>query len=108
MGAARHDRAYLREHLPDWLVVYVFLGIADLAFTLTALRLGAREANPVLDGALDVGLFEFVKISLTLLILCVAYKYRHLKLVENIMQFANAFMAALIVYHVAWLSILVF
>lgn len=102
------DRSYLYEHVPDWLTVYVFLGVADLAFTLTALRLGAREANPFLATTIDLGLFEFVKISLTLLIACIAYRYRSITLVETVMGFANAFMAALIVYHVAWLSILVF
>lgn len=102
------DRAHFREHVPDWLTFYVFLGVADLAFTLTALQLGAREANPFLASTIDVGLFEFVKISLTLLILCICYRFRQKALVQNIMSVANGFMAVLVVYHVAWLSLLVF
>lgn len=102
------ERAHLREHVPDWLTFYVFLGVADLAFTLTALQLGAREANPFLASTIDVGLFEFVKISLTLLILCICYRFRKRPLVQNIMSVANGFMAVLVVYHVAWLSLLVF
>jgi hypothetical protein len=100
--------AHLREHVPDWLTFYVFLGVADLAFTLTALQLGAREANPFLAQTIDLGLFEFVKISLTLLILCICYRFRQRRLVQNVMTVANGFMAVLVVYHVAWLSLLVF
>lgn len=108
MGRTRLDRSHLHEHVPDWLTLYVFLGVSDLAFTLTALQLGAREANPFLNQTISVGLFEFMKISLTLLILCVAFRYRNKPLVCNIMMVANGFMAVLVVYHTAWLSLLVF
>jgi hypothetical protein len=108
MGPGGRDRSHLHEHVPDWLTLYVFLGVSDLAFTLTALQLGAREANPFLNSTIDLGLFEFMKISLTLLILCVAFLYRRKRAVQSVMMFANGLMAVLIVYHTAWLSLLVF
>ncbi len=102
------DQSHMREHVPDWLTVYAFLGISDLAFTLVALQLGAREANPFLAHSIDLGLFEFVKISLTLLVLCICYRYRQSRVIQNVMAVANTFMATLVVYHYACLSLLVF
>lgn len=106
--AAARDRSHWSEHVPDWLTLYVFLGLADLGFTLVAFQLGAKEANPFLSVAQQDGLFEFYKISLTLLILCIAYRLRKRTVIENIMAFANAFMCSLIVYHIASLSLVVF
>jgi hypothetical protein len=103
-----YDQSHMRESVPDWLTVYGFLGISDLAFTLVALQLGAREANPFLAHYIDFGLFEFVKISLTLLVLCICYRFRHSQTIVNVMAVANTFMATLIVYHVSCLSLLVF
>lgn len=88
--------------------MYVFLGMADLGFTLVAFQLGAREANPFLNHVQQDGLFEFFKISLTLLVLCIAYKLRHRDAIVNIMGLANAFMCSLVVYHISSLSLIVF
>jgi hypothetical protein len=88
------------------MTLYVFLGMGDLFFTMIALQLGAHEANPVLNQLQGHGLFEFSKIALTLLVLCIAYRLRRNKVIEGIMSFANVFMASLFVYHVASLALL--
>lgn len=102
------EQSHLSESVPDWLTLYVFLGVSDLALTLVAFQLGVREANPFLAHFVDLGLFEFMKISLTLLVLCICYRHRRVPIVENIMAVANTVMATLIVYHYASLSLLVF
>ena len=102
------DKSHFHEKVPDWLTLYVFLGLADLGFTLAAFQLGAIEANPFLDHSRDQGLFEFCKISLTLLIMCIAYKLRNHKIIPKIMAIANAFMSTLVVYHVTLLSLVQF
>lgn len=101
-----YDRSHLSEPIPAWLTMYVFLGMGDLFFTMVALQVGASEANPVLSNLQGHGLFEFSKIALTLLILCIAYRLRKHRMVEGIMSFANVFMASLFVYHVASLTLL--
>ncbi len=102
------DQSHLKESVPDWLTLYVFLGVSDLALTLVAFQLGVREANRFLAQFIDLGLFEFMKISLTLLVLCICYRHRKQRVVQNIMSVANTVMATLIVYHYANLSLLVF
>ena len=104
VGTAVRDRSHWQEHIPDWLTLYVVLGMADFGFTLVAFQLGAIEANPFLNHYKQQGLFEFFKISLTLLILCIAYKLRERPLVANVMAFANAFMVSLVVYHITSLT----
>ena len=95
--------AELVELIPDWLALYVYLGLGDLAFTLAAFQLGAIELNPYLEHAQRSGLFEFSKVSLTLLVLCVAFKLRRRKVTERIMAWANVGMICLNVYHVSLL-----
>lgn len=106
-GTVVRDRSHWQEHVPDWLTLYVFLGLADFGFTLIAFQLGAIEANPFLNHYKQQGLFEFFKISLTLLILCIAFKLRHRSFVANLMAFANAFMVSLVVYHITSLMLAV-
>ena len=93
------------ERVPDWLTLYVFLGLGDMAFTLLAFQMGAIEANPFLRHLQGAGLFEFTKISLTLLVLCVSYRLRHRPLIHNVMGFANVGMVTLNVYHVTLLAL---
>lgn len=105
-GASKCIRAIrpeLAEFIPDWLTLYVFLGLGDLAFTLIAFQCGAIEANPVLYAAQQTGLFEFAKLTLTLLVLCVGFLLRKRKITEVVMAGANALMVSLIVYHVSLL-----
>ncbi len=47
------------------------LGVIDYGFTIAAFVTGAREANPALAWFAEQGLFEFAKLSLTLLVCCV-------------------------------------
>ena len=95
--------AELVESIPDWLALYVYLGLGDFAFTLIAFQIGAIELNPFLEHAQRSGLFEFSKVSLTLLVLCLAFKLRKHRLIEKIMAWANVGMICLIVYHISML-----
>ncbi|MCH7944589.1 MAG: hypothetical protein IIC73_01035 [Armatimonadetes bacterium] len=104
----RTRAAELVESIPDWLALYVFLGLGDMAFTLMAFQLGAIELNPFLEQAQRAGLFEFCKLSLTLLVLCVAFKLRKHKVTEKIMAGANVLMISLIVYHISLLYLYFF
>ena len=96
-------RPELREYVPDWLTLYVFLGLGDLGFSLIAFQSGAIEANPLLYQAQQIGLFEFAKLSLTLLVLCVGFLLRKRRITEVVMAGANTLMVCLIVYHVSLL-----
>ena len=80
--------------------------MGDLVFTLIAFQLGATEANPFLRSLQSEGLFEFMKVSLTLLVLCVAYRLRNRTFIQNVMAVANCFMVVLNVYHVSSLSVI--
>ena len=93
----------LWEFVPDWLTLYVFLGLGDLAFTLIAFQCGAIEVNPVLLQAQQIGLFEFAKLTLTLLVLCVGFLLRKREITKVVMSGANVVMVSLIVYHVSLL-----
>lgn len=102
---ARWVLPYRRESsplsVPDWLVLYAVLGLADLALTLAAFQYGATEANPVLRSLVTVGLFEFTKLSLTLLVLCIGYRFRCNRIVVGSIVIANAVMVGVTVYHVS-------
>ena len=109
MGAAgsglRTRTAEFVESIPDWLALYVYLGLGDLAFTLVAFQCGAIELNPFLQHAQQIGLFAFSKLSLTLLFLCVAFRLRKRKVIEKIMAGANVVMISLNVYHISLLYV---
>ncbi|MCH8978139.1 MAG: hypothetical protein IH945_02710 [Armatimonadetes bacterium] len=102
-GGLRIRTAEMVESIPDWLALYVYLGLGDLAFTLVAFQLGAIELNPYLEHAQRAGVFEFSKVSLTLLVLCIAFKLRRRKVTEKIMAWANVGMICLNVYHISLL-----
>lgn len=108
MGAAGdgvvYDRSHFRDSVPDWLVLYGFLGLCDLGFTLAAFQLGAIEANPFLNLAHGFGLFVFSKLCTTLLVVCICFRLRTRPSIIAIMGIANAVMASLLVYHIASLS----
>ena len=103
--AARCDVSQRHIWVPDWLVLYAFLGLGDLAFTLAAFEYGATEANPLLRGLQTTGLFEFTKLSLTLLVVCIGYRFRTNHTVQVSVSMANVMMIALNVYHVSLLSL---
>ncbi|MEM4408390.1 MAG: DUF5658 family protein [Candidatus Caldarchaeum sp.] len=104
MGAVkegRHD-GYLYQRVPVPIISYAFLGLIDYALTLAAFHLGASEANPGLAWFHKEGLFEFAKISLTLLICCVAFKLWDRPSVRFILYLANGLMVGVVAYH-AWI-----
>ena len=101
----RRRSAELVELIPDWLALYVYLGLGDLGFTLVAFQCGAIELNPFLEQAQQAGLFEFCKLTLTLLVLCVAFKLRKRQVTEKIMTGANVLMICLNVYHISLLYV---
>ena len=104
----RRRAAELVESVPDWLALYVYLGLGDLAFTLMAFQIGAIELNPFLEQAQQSGMFEFCKLTLTLLVLCVAFRLRKRKVTEKIMAGANVVMISLNVYHISLLYLYFF
>ncbi len=109
MGALREmaREGYLRRRVPLPVVVYAFLGLIDYALTLAAFHLGATEANPGLAWFHQQGLFEFAKLSLTLLVCCVAFKLWQRPFVRRILFLANGIMVGVVVYHVwIWASLI--
>lgn len=94
-----------KSWVPDWLVLYAALGLGDMAFTLAAFQYGATEANPFLRTLQTTGLFEFTKLALTLLVVCIGYRFKNNRIVFSCVSMANAVMVALNVYHVSLLSL---
>ena len=82
-------------------MLYAALGITDYGFTLAAFVHGAREANPALKWFADHGLFEFAKLSLTLLVCCVAAYIWKAPVTKRAMVVGNVLMGGVVVYHVA-------
>ena len=105
MGRVLQLPARLRKSIPAGLVLYGALSLADLGFTLVAFHYGATEANPMLRHVQGVGLFEFLKLTLTLLVVVVGYKLWHLPITKTVIGFANGMMVALVIYHIASLGL---
>lgn len=88
-----------RHHVPKPVVLYVFLSLLDFGFTIGAFVLGASEANPALQWFKGHGLFEFVKLSATLLVCCVGYlMWRH-RPIRRVITIGNAIMLCVVLYH---------
>ena len=104
MGLALRFPERLRKAMPAGLVFYGVLGLADFGLTLAAFQHGATEANPMLRHVQGVGLFEFLKLALTLLVVTLGYKLWHLPITRTVIGFANGMMVALVVYHIASLQ----
>ncbi|MCH8274082.1 MAG: hypothetical protein IH851_04770 [Armatimonadetes bacterium] len=93
--------------VPWPIVVYASLALADFGMTLVAFRLGAIEANPALAWFAREGLFEFVKLSLTLLVCSVAFLLWSRSLTKAVMLAANVMMLGVLAHHVRlWFSVL--
>ena len=105
MGLALRLPKLLRKAMPAGLIFYGALSLADLGFTLVAFHYGATEANPMLRHVQGVGLFEFLKLALTLLVVVLGYKLWLLPITKTVIGFANGVMVALIVYHIASLQV---
>jgi hypothetical protein len=104
MGVARDiaREAPFRRTVPWPIVSYAFLGLVDYALTLAAFHLGASEANPGLAWFQQEGLFEFAKLSLTLLVCCIAFKLWKFPSVRGILFLGNGIMVGVVLYH-AWI-----
>jgi hypothetical protein len=89
----------MRLCVPPSIVLYGVLGLLDYALTLMAFRAGLGEANPVLAWFANHGLFEFAKLSMTLLVVAIAFHLRHKQRAKFVMAVANAAMFSLLVYH---------
>lgn len=85
--------------VPHPIVLYALLSLLDYAFTLAAFVMGAVEANPALAWFQMNGLFDFAKLSSTLLVCCIAFRLWKHRLVRRIITLANAMMLGLIFYH---------
>lgn len=84
-------------------MLYAVLSVADYGFTLAALCRGAREGNPALAWFLEHGLFDFVKLSLTLLVCCVATRLWDHAIARRVLRLGNVLMAGVALYHLAFL-----
>lgn len=85
-------------------MLYVALGVVDYGFTIAAFVTGAREANPALAWFADQGLFEFAKLSLTLLVCCVGTLLWSLPIARRAVAVGNVLMAGVLAYHLVHLS----
>ncbi len=90
-----------RKFIPTEIVLYAALAMIDFALTILAIQTGHQELNPVLRSAHDQGLFDFMKLSLTLLVVCIACYMWRKRITRHIMALANAVMVSVIVYHVS-------
>jgi len=85
--------------VPPPVAVYALLSILDLGFSLIAFQLGYPESNPALAFMKEQGLFEFVKISATLLIVLIGVLLWRLQIVRVILGLANVVMFGVFVLH---------
>jgi uncharacterized membrane protein YidH (DUF202 family) len=85
-------------------VLYTALGVLDYGFTIAAFVTGAREANPALAWFAEQGLFEFVKLSLTLLVCCVGTHLWSLPIARRAVALGNVLMGGVLTYHLLHLS----
>lgn len=90
-----------RKFIPSDIVLYAALALLDFALTIFAIQMGHSESNPILAPAVDNGLFDFLKLSLTLLVVCTAFYMWRKRLTRHVMAGANALMVSVIVYHVS-------
>jgi hypothetical protein len=81
----------------------VLLNIADFTLTLRALDLGAREANPVMAGLLNLSpaLAGTVKVGLTVLVAAAIWKMRRYRRILQISLVALAGFTMLVIYQTA-------
>jgi hypothetical protein len=85
--------------VPFPIVLYAWLSLCDLGLTLAAFVLGATEANPMLAWFYREGLFEFTKLTSTLLVSCVAFRLWSEPRVRRLVTLANVLMALVLAYH---------
>ena len=89
---------FFKLKVSNALVLYALLGMLDLAFSKMACTVGIAEGHPVLQAALDYGLFAVDKIVLTLTVLLAGiFLWKH-ALIKRVMFMANAgmFLLALV------------
>ncbi|RMG25500.1 MAG: hypothetical protein D6724_03945 [Armatimonadetes bacterium] len=87
--------------VPGAIVLYAALGLADFGFTLATIHAGGRELNPFLAWALGVGLFEYLKLALTLLVCAVMlFLWPRSSAARRVTHVANVLMGILLLYHI--------
>ena len=91
---------FFKLKVPYALVLYALLGMLDLGFSRMAFSVGVAEGNPVLQAALDYGLFEVNRVILTLTVLLMGiFLWKH-RIVKRVMFVANVGMFLLALLHV--------
>ena len=96
---------FFKLKVPNALVLYTLLGMLDLAFSKMAISVGIAEGNPLLQAALDYGLFEVNKVILTLTVLLMGvFLWKH-RVIKRVMFVANAGMFLLALVHTYGLTI---
>lgn len=89
----------VRAPVPGSIVLYALLSLADLGLTLAAFAVGAKEANPALAYFVPWGLFEFAKLSITLLVCCMAVKLWCKPITARVMFGGNVLLGLVFAYH---------
>ena len=96
---------FFKLKVPNALVLYALLGMLDLGFSKMAFSIGVAEGNPVLQAALDFGLFEVNKVILTLTVLLMGiFLWKH-RIIKRVMFVANVGMFLLALVHVYGLTL---
>ena len=96
---------FFKLKVPNALVLYALLGALDLGFSKMAFSVGIAESNPVLQAALDYGLFEVNKVILTVTVLLMGiFLWKH-RVIKRVMFVANVGMFLLALVHVYGLTL---
>lgn len=85
--------------MPRAIVGYAALATLDLGFTLVALGIGVREANPFLAWCQQVGLFEVAKIATTLFVISIAFFLWRLPIARWTINIGNVLMGGVAAFH---------
>ena len=101
-----HESFYVDRYRPrEWAIVLGILGlsIADLVLTLLYLKVGGREANPLMEMALENGdgTFVAVKLFTTIIGLFVLLLHIRFRRVRPLLSAVLVLYVAVVLYHLA-------
>ncbi len=101
-----HDSPYIDRYRPrEWAIILgiFFLSVADLVLTLLYLSEGGREANPLMEMALESGngTFVVVKLVTTIIGLFVLLLHIRFRRVWPLLNTVLVLYVAVLLYHLA-------
>ncbi|MFQ5470577.1 MAG: DUF5658 family protein [Gammaproteobacteria bacterium] len=106
-GHRRHHelkKGHYVDRYEPWLVVIIALTLVlsctDAFFTLNLLKMGATEANPVMDALIkhDVNIFIYTKIAVTALCLLILLTHKNFWLLKNKLKVNHLIIATFVCY----------